>query len=78
MYRRNVDFILDEHACAIEVKAKDKVQNRYFKGLRAFAEEYTVKNKIIVSNDPFIRQADDIVIYPWKIFLEKLWVGEMI
>ncbi|MCZ2100769.1 MAG: hypothetical protein LC107_04435 [Chitinophagales bacterium] len=77
MYRRNVNFILGDHECAIEVKATDNVQKRHFKGLRAFAEEYTVKNKIIISNDPFIRQADDIVIYPWKIFLEKLWAGEI-
>lgn len=43
-----------------------------------FSEEYIVKNKIIVSNDPFVRKADDIMIYRRKIFLEKLWSGEII
>ncbi len=75
---QEVDFILGDHACAIEVKATDNVHNRHLKGLRTFADEYTVKRKIIVSNDPFVRQTEDIVIYPWKIFLEKLWGGELI
>ncbi|MBK9150493.1 MAG: ATP-binding protein [Saprospiraceae bacterium] len=73
-----VDFILGDHECAIEVKATDNVHNKHFKGIRSFSEEYVVKNKIIVSNDPFVRKADDIMIYPWKIFLEKLWSGEII
>jgi predicted AAA+ superfamily ATPase len=73
-----VDFILGDHECAIEVKANDNVNNKHFKGLKAFAEEYTVKKQIIVSNDPYIRQANDILIYPWRVFLEKLWVGEII
>ena len=73
-----VDFILGDHECAIEVKATDNVQNKHFKGLKSFSEEYIVKNKIIVSNDPFIRKAEDIIIYPWKVFLDKLWVGEII
>jgi uncharacterized protein len=75
---QEVDFILGDHECAIEVKATDNVQNRHFKGLKAFSEEYSVKNKIIVSNDPFVRQAGDIMVYPWKVFLEKLWGGEVI
>ena len=73
-----VDFILGDHECAIEVKANDNVNNKHFKGLKAFAEEYTVKKQIIVSNDPYIRQANDILIYPWRVFLEKLWFGEII
>ena len=73
-----VDFILGDHECAIEVKANDNVNNKHFKGLKAFAEEYTVKKQIIVSNDPYIRQANDIMIYPWRVFLEKLWFGEII
>jgi hypothetical protein len=47
-------------------------------GLRHFAEEYPVKKLILISNDPFPRQIDNILILPWKIFLEKLWAGELI
>ena len=73
-----VDFILGDHECAIEVKASDNVHSKHLKGLNSFSEEYTAKHKIVVSNDPFVRKANDIMIYPWKIFLEKLWSGEII
>ena len=73
-----VDFVLGDHECAIEVKATDNVHNKHLKGLHSFSEEYTPKHKIVVSNDPFIRKANDIMIYPWKVFLEKLWSGEVI
>lgn len=73
-----VDFILGDHECALEVNATDNVQSRHFKGLTAFAEEYNVAKKIIISNDPYVRQSDDIIIYPWKIFFENLWSGEII
>jgi hypothetical protein len=32
----------------------------------------------VVSNDPFIRKVNDIMIYPWRLFLEKLWSDEII
>lgn len=73
-----VDFILGDHECAIEVKATDNVHNKHLKGIKAFSEEYAVKSKIVVSNDPFVRKADDIMIYPWKVFLEKLWADEIL
>ncbi|MCB0660531.1 MAG: ATP-binding protein [Saprospiraceae bacterium] len=73
-----VDFVLGDHECAIEVKATDNVQNKHFKGLLAFSEEYNNVKKMIVSNDPFVRKYNDIMIYPWKDFLEKLWSHEII
>lgn len=73
-----VDFILGDHEVAIEVKSTDNVQNRHFKGLKSFSEEYAAGKQIIVSNDPFIRRSNEILIYPWAVFLEKLWAGEII
>lgn len=73
-----VDFILGDHEVAIEVKGTDRVQARHLKGLIAFSEEYTVKKLIVVSNDPVERKVGDIVILPWKLFLERLWRGEIL
>jgi predicted AAA+ superfamily ATPase len=73
-----IDFVLGDHEVAIEVKSTTQANPRYLKGLKAFAEEYNVKHKILVSNDPYPRLVDDIVIYPWKVFLQKLWAGEII
>ena len=73
-----VDFILGDHEVAIEVKSTDMVNNRHIKGLKSFAEEYSVKKLLVVSNDPYPRQIENVTILPWKIFLDRLWAGEII
>jgi predicted AAA+ superfamily ATPase len=73
-----IDFVLGDHEVAIEVKATEQVNQRHLKGLKSFAEDYKVKKLILVSNDPFPRKIGDIMIMPWKIFLDKLWAGEII
>jgi uncharacterized protein len=70
-----VDFILGDHEIAVEVKSTDLVNQRHIKGLKCFAEEYQVKKLIVVSNDPYPRQIDNITVLPWKIFLDQLWMG---
>lgn len=73
-----VDFILGDHETAIEVKSTEMANPRHFKGLKSFSEEYKVKRSILVSNDPTPRKIGDILILPWKVFLEKLWAGEIV
>jgi predicted AAA+ superfamily ATPase len=73
-----IDFVLGDHEIAIEVKATEQANARHLKGLKAFAEEYTVKKLILVSNDPLPRLVDNILILPYKVFLERLWAGEII
>jgi predicted AAA+ superfamily ATPase len=73
-----IDFVLGEHEVAIEVKSTNSAHIRHLKGLKHFAEEYTVKKSILVSNDLLPRIVDGIHILPWRIFLDKLWGGEII
>jgi predicted AAA+ superfamily ATPase len=73
-----IDFVLGDHEVAIEVKSTTQANPRHLKGLKAFAEEYNVKHKILISNDSYPRSVDDIMIYPWHLFLQKLWAGEII
>ena len=73
-----VDFILGDNEAAIEVKSSASVNPGHLKGLRSFGEEYKVKRSIVVSNDPYPRKVDNILILPWKEFLEMLWAGEII
>ncbi len=73
-----IDFVLGDHEVAIEVKSNEQVTSRHLKGLKAFAEEYIVKKQIVISNDPVPRLSDNIEILPWKIFLERLWNGDII
>ncbi len=73
-----VDFILGDHEVAIEVKSTAMINPRHLKGLKSFAEEYKVRKLIIVSTDPYPRRIDNVIVLPWKLFLEQLWGGEII
>lgn len=73
-----VDFILGDHETAIEVKSTNMVNPRHLKGLKSFSEEYNVKRSIVASTDPHPRRIDDIMILPWKMFLEELWAGRIV
>ena len=73
-----VDFILGNQL-AIEVKGTDLVTDKHLKGLRAFKEEGLVKSYCAVSLDPHERITHDgIIIYPWAVFLKKLWSRQLI
>lgn len=73
-----VDLILDKH-WAIEIKSAASIQDKHLKGIRALKEEGIIQNYAVVSCDSFERVThDNITITPWKIFLKKLWKGEII
>lgn len=73
-----IDFVLGDHEVAIEVKATEQANAKHLKGLKAFSEEYETKKLILISNDPRPRLVNNILILPCKIFLERLWAGEII
>ena len=73
-----VDFILGDAEVAIEVKGSPFVDSREFKSLRAFKDEFKVKQTFIVSNETSPRLSDGIRVLPWKVFLEELWAGKVI
>lgn len=73
-----VDVILDDDV-AIEIKASGLVSDKHLKGLRALQEEKIHKRFLVVSMDTALRKTEDgIEIYPWKLFLEQLWRGEIV
>lgn len=77
------DFILDKGVAAIEVKITKQVRQQDIKGLIAFCEEHPHTKAYVISQDLFPRRLEindqlSIQILPWKIFLEKLWSGEII
>ncbi|HSI77454.1 MAG TPA: AAA family ATPase [Lunatimonas sp.] len=73
-----VDFILGDHEVALEIKGTNNIQTRHLKGLKSFAEEYSVRRLIVVSDDPLERRIGEISVIPWKQFLEQLWKNEII
>lgn len=72
-----VDFILGENEVAIEVKSSDNISERHLKGLKAFMEEYEVRQAIVVCTEPQARMVGNILILPWKEFLARLWKKEI-
>ena len=70
-----VDFILGGHT-AIEAKAKENVSAQDLKSLHALAEEKKLKRYLCVSLEPRRRQVRNIVILPYRQFLDALWDGE--
>jgi len=73
-----VDLVLD-NLWAVEIKSATSIRDKHLKGIRALKEEGIIQNFAVVSCDPYERKTqDDITIFPWKIFLEKLWNGEII
>jgi predicted AAA+ superfamily ATPase len=75
---KEVDFVLGDHEVAIEVKSTGEAQAKHIGGLKTFAEDYTVKKRILVSNDLYPRLIDNVLVLPWKVFLQQLWNGEII
>ncbi len=73
-----IDFVLGDLEVAIEVKGTDNAQPRHLKGLRSFDEEYSTRKSILITNDPFPRKINEIMILPCKVFLDQLWSGEII
>ena len=73
-----IDFVLGDHEIAIEVKSTNLIQTRNLKGLKGFQEEYKVKHALVICNEPRPRAIGNITVLPWKLFLERLWKGELI
>jgi len=77
-----VDFILGQAEVAIEVKISTQVHRQDLKGLIAFCEEHPNTKPIVVSQDSrprklIINDTLTINVLPWRIFLDKLWKGEI-
>ncbi len=70
-----VDFLLDKKL-AIEVKSSTNISDKHLRGLKALAQENIIKTSIIVCFEENKRKIGDILIYPWKVFLEELWNGD--
>jgi predicted AAA+ superfamily ATPase len=74
-----VDFILGNMECAIEVKTSNRIDHHATKALRCLQEDCNVKRCIVVSFESEPKKlTGNIECLPWKIFLEMLWAGEII
>lgn len=73
-----VDFIIGDFDCAIEVKSSKEVKSQHLKSLRKLSEETKIKKSILISLDPINRVTEDnIELLHFSEFSRKLWNGEL-
>ncbi|MEW6096664.1 MAG: DUF4143 domain-containing protein [bacterium] len=73
-----VDFILAGGEVAIEIKSGAHIDKKDIQGLSAFSSEILSNRYIVVCNEKEKRLHGKIEIFPWKIFLEQLWMGNIL
>ncbi len=75
-----VDLVIEELSLAIEIKSSTKILPKHLKGLKELLiEQPKFNNRIVVSMEDVSRiTADNIVIYTYSDFLEKLWSGTLV
>lgn len=73
-----VDAVLGDAQVAIEIKSTTELQSHHTKGLKAFSEEHPQARLLAVTFDPNPRLMNGIEVLPAKMFLEKLWKGEIV
>jgi uncharacterized protein len=74
-----VDFILDDGRIAVEVKAKEQITRKDFRGLQIFAEEFPNTRKVVVSlvNRRWTSE-NNVEVFPVAEFLKELWDGNIV
>ncbi len=72
-----VDFVVGDQL-AVEVKSTELVTEKHLCGLLALQEEKLIRKAVVVSRDPLPRKIGDIEILPWKIFVQRLWAGDLL
>jgi predicted AAA+ superfamily ATPase len=74
-----VDFIVDDMACAIEAKAASRVTQDHLRGLREVVLDHPkIKRRILVCLDDRRRRTEDgIEILPAREFVRRLWAGRL-
>lgn len=73
-----VDFILGKGEIAVEIKGSSRVDNRDLKPLSAFMEEYSPRKGFVVCNEKAKRVHGNVIVIPWRMFLDDLWEGKVI
>lgn len=68
-----VDVVIGDARVAIEIKSAEEVQKRHLRGLKAFADEYPLSRRMVVSLDKFTRKVDDVECVYVKDFFSMLW-----
>lgn len=73
-----VDFILEDGLIAIEVKSQSRIDKKELRSIEQFCLDYKPRLAIVVTNEKYRRKVNNILLLPWKNFLNMLWEGDII
>ncbi len=76
-----IDFIIkfrNKKLFGIEVKGSENIRTKHAKPFQLFEEDFKLSQKIIVSNEKYIRTiSNEVKSYPYKDFCKLLWSGQL-
>lgn len=75
---QEVDFVLGSGQVAIEVKGTSRIDKRDLRSIALFKDEYKPHLSIVVCNERENRIHRNIMIMPWRRFLNDLWEGKIL
>ena len=73
-----VDFVLGEGEVAVEVKGSANISGKQLRPLKAFIEEHSPRDALVVCRERQERRLGPIRIVPWRYFLSELWGGKLV
>lgn len=75
-----VDFVINQMQVAIEVKAKEQINDKDLKSLREIIQDHPgISKRYLVSMSKEVRKTPDgIIILPYTEFIKLLWKGKLL
>jgi predicted AAA+ superfamily ATPase len=73
-----VDFIVGDMDLAIEAKSGRRVHAGDLRGLAALRSSHAVRKAVVVCGEPEARIVDGVEILPWRMFVDRLWAGDLV
>jgi predicted AAA+ superfamily ATPase len=73
-----VDFVVGDMDLVIEVKSGRRVPEGDLRGLTALRSSHAVRKAVVVCGEPEARTVDGVEILPWRMFVDRLWAGDLV
>jgi hypothetical protein len=63
---------------AVEAKSGRRVHAGGLRGLAALRSSHAVRKAVVVGGEPEARIVDGVEILPWRMFVDRLWAGDLV
>ncbi|MFP4520646.1 MAG: ATP-binding protein [Fibrobacterota bacterium] len=73
-----IDFVLGKGETVLEIKSGAKVSESKLRNIKYFQKQYAPLKNFVVCNEKVPRKSGEILLLPWKEFIDRLWAGEVV